>query len=140
MIESKIALWRARVADWKASGLSGSEFAAQHGLVASTLQWWAWRLIRKYGDPPWTTAGLAKPAEPRQTRGSRRRRKKKMMRPEIRIARVVPVARSPAQAAARYGAVVVELSEGRARITFDGGADLKLAAKLVATLATLRTR
>jgi hypothetical protein len=36
MIESKIALWRARVADWKASGLSCSEFAAGHGLVAST--------------------------------------------------------------------------------------------------------
>src|SRR5262245_66653432 len=105
MIESKIALWRARVADWKASGLSGSEFAAGHGLVASTLQWWAWRLIRKYGDPPWTTAGLAKPAEPKKARGSRRRRrKKKVMQPEIRIAKVVPVAQSPVLAATRYGA------------------------------------
>jgi hypothetical protein len=54
------------------------------------------------------------------------------MRPEIRIAKVVPVAQSPVQAATRYGTIVVEWSEGRARITFDGGADLKLAAKLVA--------
>src|ERR1044071_9924822 len=103
MIESKVALWRARVADWKASGLSCSDFAARHGLVASTLQWWAWRLVRKYGDPRWAAAPPTKrPIEPVQTRGSgRRRHKKKMMRPEIRIAKVVPVAPLPEQAATR---------------------------------------
>jgi len=36
--------WKRRVAEWRASGLSASEFAAGRGFARSTLTWWAWRL------------------------------------------------------------------------------------------------
>jgi len=39
--------WRQRVASWRASGLTADEYAAQHGLVAATLRWWASRLKRE---------------------------------------------------------------------------------------------
>lgn len=39
--------WRQRVASWRASGLTADEFAAQQGVVAGTLKWWASRLKRE---------------------------------------------------------------------------------------------
>ena len=36
--------WRAEVGQWKASGLSAPEYAAQHGLHAGTLQCWGSKL------------------------------------------------------------------------------------------------
>lgn len=131
MIESKAALWRERVADWKASGLTADEFASRHGLVAGTLRWWARRLETKYGDTLRTRPTIA----PGRSRAARSAEAK---RPEIRVAKIVQVA--PPAEPTRYGAVVVELSEGRAQVTFERGSDLKLAAKLVTTLARMRKR
>ena len=34
-------LWRERVAGWRASGESATEFSRQHGFNAGTLKWWA---------------------------------------------------------------------------------------------------
>jgi hypothetical protein len=146
MSESKVALWRERVTDWKASGLTADEYGAQHGLVASTLRWWALRLERHYKEEarPESKAKQARAVEPQQAAPelkpvrARRRRAKKSKPAKIRVAKLVPVA--PATDATRSGAVVVELSEGRARIAVERGADLKVAAKLVATLATTRKR
>lgn len=36
--------WAKRVERWKASGLTAAEFAARHGLAATSLKWWKWRL------------------------------------------------------------------------------------------------
>jgi len=40
-------IWRERVRQWKASGLTAREFAARHGFEASTLHYWSWRLGTK---------------------------------------------------------------------------------------------
>ena len=37
-------VWTKRVARWGTSGLTAEEFAARHGLKASTLAYWKWRL------------------------------------------------------------------------------------------------
>lgn len=38
--------WRREVRAWKRSGLTAKEYADEHGLLASTLTWWRWRLKR----------------------------------------------------------------------------------------------
>jgi hypothetical protein len=131
VLESKVAQWRGRVTDWRASGMTADEFARQHGLVASTLRWWALRLERKYGE--------SAREEPRVEPDRSRKRRSKTKRPEIRVAKIVQLA-TPTTEPTRYGAVVVELSAGRAQVRFERGADLKLAAKLVTALARMRKR
>ena len=122
--------------------LTADEFSARHGVVASTLRWWALRLERKYKEearPELGDAVEVKRIERGSTPASERPRRSKPTKPaEIRVAKIVPVPQ-PSDAS-RYGAVIVELSEGRARITCERGADQKMAAKLVATLATTRKR
>lgn len=44
MSKTTSAQWAKRVDDWKGSGLSAKEFAAQAGLNPSTLTYWKWRL------------------------------------------------------------------------------------------------
>ena len=46
--------WQQRVASWRASGQTADEFAAEHGLAAGTLRWWASRLKheRMPQEPP----------------------------------------------------------------------------------------
>jgi transposase-like protein len=131
VIESKVSLWRERVADWRASGLTADEFASRHGLVAGTLRWWSRRLETKYGDAPRMKPTTA-PVRPRAPRSVETKR------PEIRVAKIVQL--TPTAEPTRYGAVVVELSEGRTQIRFERGADLKMAAKLVTMLARMRKR
>ncbi|HVN36015.1 MAG TPA: hypothetical protein VMU96_12275 [Casimicrobiaceae bacterium] len=46
MSETK-STWSRRVANWRASGLTADEFAAEHGFRAPTLRWWASRLKRE---------------------------------------------------------------------------------------------
>jgi transposase len=41
---SKQATWKRRVAEWRASGLTAAEFAAERDFAPATLSWWAWRL------------------------------------------------------------------------------------------------
>ncbi|GMV17378.1 MAG: hypothetical protein AMXMBFR56_56020 [Polyangiaceae bacterium] len=36
--------WAKRVERWKASGLTATEFASRHGIAATSLKWWKWRL------------------------------------------------------------------------------------------------
>lgn len=36
---------------WQASGLTASEFASRHGLRATTLAWWKWRLGQAGSEP-----------------------------------------------------------------------------------------
>jgi transposase len=38
--------WAQDVRAWKRSGLTAKEYAKAHGLSASTLMWWSWRLKR----------------------------------------------------------------------------------------------
>jgi|SRR5580704_2071857 hypothetical protein len=40
------AEWTRRVRRWRASGLTGGEFATAEGLIEGTLRHWAWRLGR----------------------------------------------------------------------------------------------
>lgn len=44
MARTKREAWAKRVERWKASGLTAVEFAARHGLAATSLKWWKWRL------------------------------------------------------------------------------------------------
>src|SRR5579871_499283 len=41
---AKRAEWERRVAQWRASGLTGSAFAEREGLVEGTLRHWAWQI------------------------------------------------------------------------------------------------
>ena len=36
--------WAKRVAAWRASGQTATEFASRGGFQGRTLRWWAWRL------------------------------------------------------------------------------------------------
>lgn len=47
MARSARADWAKRVQRWKDSGLTAREFAAETGLNAGTLQYWAWKLRRE---------------------------------------------------------------------------------------------
>ncbi len=44
--------WVARVARWRASGLSASDFAAREGVKANTLRWWASACRRPRNERP----------------------------------------------------------------------------------------
>ena len=46
MAETGRARWMERVEQWKQSGLTAREYAAQAGLNAGTLSYWKWRLSR----------------------------------------------------------------------------------------------
>jgi transposase len=46
MAETGRARWTVRVEQWKQSGLTAREYAAQAGLNAGTLCYWKWRLSR----------------------------------------------------------------------------------------------
>jgi transposase len=46
MAETGRARWTERVEQWKQSGLTAREYAAQAGLNAGTLCYWKWRLSR----------------------------------------------------------------------------------------------
>jgi hypothetical protein len=119
-----------RVVEWRASGLTAIEFGAQHGIVASTLRWWAWRLERRDAEQ----RGEAQGTPPAATRRGRRRFRKPAQ-PALRIAKVVQIGR-PDLESARASAVVIELAEGHARVTVERGADVAMATRLIRTLAT----
>jgi hypothetical protein len=36
--------WKRRVAEWRASGLTATQFAEGRGYAPMTLTWWAWKL------------------------------------------------------------------------------------------------
>jgi len=61
-------VWRERVERWKASGLTGKEFAAKEDLSPRSLSWWGWRLRR----------GTEAPAQARRRVARRKRRTKRL--------------------------------------------------------------
>ena len=72
MSDTKIT-WRRRVASWRASGLTADEFAAQHGIAAGTLRWWASQLKREQPAPEAPLVRMAqviRSASPSPRRGS----------------------------------------------------------------------
>ena len=72
MGDTKIT-WRRRVESWRASGLTADEFAAQHGMVAGTLRWWASQLKREQSPPQAPLVRMAqviRSASPSARRGS----------------------------------------------------------------------
>lgn len=44
MARASREVWTKRVAQWKASGLTASDFARRHKLVEGSLKWWSWQL------------------------------------------------------------------------------------------------
>lgn len=69
-------IWRKRVRQWKASGLTARKFAERHGLAASTLHYWSWRLgAGQRGRPARDEAQVLVPrARVAPQRGAARRR------------------------------------------------------------------
>ena len=61
-------VWRERVERWKASGLTGKEFAAKEDLSPRSLSWWGWRLRRSATDV------VVQPPKPRRRRRRQRAR------------------------------------------------------------------
>ena len=122
MTESKAALWGSRVAEWRASGETAEAFCARHGLVASTLRWWASQRKRD-ALPEVAAAAVLEPAH-------RRRRRKSDV---VRLARVVRAA-SPSDVA-QQGAIAIELLDARVRITVAVGADQKTLATVLDMVA-----
>jgi hypothetical protein len=91
--------WAARVREWKASGLTGEEYAEGKGYAGATLRWWCSRLRRDQGGGqvvPQTTAPTS----------------------HVRMARVVRAhaMRDTGLLTVRVGTAAVEVRAG-----FDGG-------------------
>jgi hypothetical protein len=56
MASEREAIWAERVAKWRESGLTSTAYAAEAGVNAKTLAYWAWRLGRQRHE----TSGKAK--------------------------------------------------------------------------------
>ena len=56
--------WAARIARWKDSGKSASQFAAEIGVRTRTLSWWKWRLASTTAASPPKRALVRRPAAP----------------------------------------------------------------------------
>ena len=91
--------WAARVAAWRASGMSGPEYCKDREYTSKTLQWWASKL-RHQSKPVHRSSG---PIE------------------AVRLARVVRIASAPALASSnvvvQVGGARVEVSNGTDRAT-----------------------
>jgi hypothetical protein len=46
------AVWKKRVAQWRASGETAERFGRRRGFAGQTLKWWAWRLARDSAERP----------------------------------------------------------------------------------------
>ena len=106
MSDTKIK-WRRRVASWRASGQTADEFAAAHGLAASTLRWWASQLKHEAAPPATTPAA-----------------------PLVRMARVIRV---PASSTSR-GSVVIDVLDLRTRVTVETGVERETLAAVFGAL------
>src|SRR6478752_1537286 len=51
----RAGLWRRRVAEWQASGLSSAQYCAREGLIEFQLLWWQWVHAGRKGPPPQAT-------------------------------------------------------------------------------------
>ena len=49
------AQWKRLITEWRRSGRTAEEFAAERGVVTATMRWWAWALAERAaacGGPP----------------------------------------------------------------------------------------
>lgn len=104
------AIWKKRVASWRASGKTARAFSAGRGWSAGTLLWWSSRL----------------------------RRDADRSAPEVRFAQVVRSA-VPARGPGA-GAIVVEWLDARLRITIEPGANSDTLAAVLTLLAARADR
>lgn len=58
------AMWKKRVAQWRASGETAERFSSRHGFSGRTLKWWAWRFARELRETP--VIRVAQVVRPRQ--------------------------------------------------------------------------
>ena len=96
--------WKQRIAKWRASGEKIEVFCARHGLSASTLKWWAWKLAREETPPP-----------------------------VVRVAHLVRSPATEARATVR-GAIIIEALDARVRVTVEPGADRDTLGMVLAVL------
>jgi hypothetical protein len=93
------AIWRSRVAAWRASGKTAEEFSAGQGFAVGTLRWWSSRLGREG-----TRASVASTG--------------------IRLARVVRSTDSAAVVApSGRGAIIIEMHDACVRVLVEAGVD-----------------
>ena len=65
------AIWKKRVAEWRASGKTAEAFSAGRGWSAQTLRWWSSQLGRKAQAPVVRVAQLVRtPARSTDDRGA----------------------------------------------------------------------
>jgi len=64
------AIWKKRVAEWRASGQTAEAFSAGRGWSAQTLRWWSSRLGRKVQAPVVRVAQLVRTTSSSDARGA----------------------------------------------------------------------
>lgn len=115
MKEATRTAWSARVAEWKQSGKTADEFAADKPYKGSTLVWRAWQLRRGKGDGARKERTRARSASNRAA-------------PEIRLAEVIR------RAPKKTGAMGVTMEVVGVRISVDRGFDPTLLRQVVHAL------
>ena len=98
-MSDKKAIWRSRVAAWRASGKTAEEFSAGQGFAVGTLRWWSSRLGREGTPPSLASSGV---------------RLAKMVRSTDPAAVVAPRGR---------GAIIIEMHDARVRVLVEAGVD-----------------
>ena len=93
------AIWRSRVAAWRASGETAEEFSAGQGFAVGTLRWWSSRLGREGAPASVASSGI---------------RLAKVMRSTEPAAAVAPRGRS---------AIIIEMHDARVRVLVEAGVD-----------------
>lgn len=106
-MSDKTAMWRSRVAAWRASGQTAAVYAAEQDLSVSALRSWSSRL--------------------------RREERTSVAGPTIRLARVVRSAATDT-AVRSAGGMVIELRDVRARIAIEGRVDREALSTVLAVL------
>jgi len=112
--------WTARIRDWRASGKSAEDFAADKDYEAASLRWAASQV-----------GALTEAAVPKQAPAAATRRRPQTSAPKAQAPRFVPV-RVRRSAVPPLGEMVVEV--GGARIRVPRGADMTLLGEVVRAL------
>lgn len=115
MKEATRSAWSARVTEWKQSGKTASEFAADKPYKGSTLVWRAWQLRQGKGD------GARKVRSPARAKSNR-------AAPEIKLAEVIR------RTSEKTAAASVTVEVVGARISVTRGFDPKLLRDVVQAL------
>lgn len=112
--------WTARIRDWRASGQSAEDYAADKDYEAASLRWAASQV-----------GALAKPAAPKQAPSAATRRRPRASAPKAPAPRFAPV-RVRRSAVTLLGEMVVEV--GNARIRVSRGTDMTFLGEVVRAL------